>query len=248
MSTRKPRLYSADVMSYGNGGVWFLGIAFTYHCSAMSALLDKKRIAQSKMARREKRRAILEAARHMFIRQPYEELELDAIGRRAGVSKGIASLHFSTKEELFLEVLRGELDGWFGAIEARLEAAPPEDGEALVGMLVEELERSSGLARLLTLLHNVLEKSVEILPAQNFVHWMRDRTLSLGGMLEREVTQFGPGTGAPFLRRLAVVVVGLHQTVNISGVFSAILQDDDMSELHADLDGELRSMIRDILP
>jgi AcrR family transcriptional regulator len=214
----------------------------------MSALLDKNRIARAKMARREKRRAILEAAGHMFARQPYEELDLDAIGRRAGVSKGIASLHFNTKDELFLEVLRGELGEWFGAVERRLSADPPVDGEALAGMLVEELERRSGLARLMILLHNALEKSVEILPAQNFVHWMRDRTLSLGEILEREVAGFGPGTGAPFLRRLAVVVIGLHQTANLSGVFSAILQDDDMSELHADLDGELRSMIRGVLP
>lgn len=248
MSTRKPALYSAASVSYGKDGVWFLLIAFTYHGFAMSALLDKKRIAQAKMARREKRRAILEAAGHMFARQPYEELDLDAIGRRAGVSKGIASLHFNTKEELFLEVLRGELGEWFEAIGKRLSAAPPEDGEALAAMLVEEIERQSGLARLMTALHNVLEKSVEILPAQNFIHWMRERTLSLGAVLEREVAGFEPGTGASFLRRLAVVVIGLHQTTNLSGVFSAILQDDDMAELHADLNGELRSMVRGILP
>jgi AcrR family transcriptional regulator len=230
------------------GGVWFSGLPFTYHGFDMSALLDKKRIAQAKAARREKRLAILDAARHMFTRQPYEELDLDAIGRRAGVSKGIASLHFDTKEELFLQVLRGELEGWFGAVEERLSARSPANGEELAGMLVEELERRSGLARLMTLLHNVLEKSVEILPAQNFAHWMRDRTLALGKVLEQKVAGFEPGAGAAFLRRLAVVVVGLHQTANLSGVFSAILQDDDMTELHADLEAELLSMIRGIMP
>jgi AcrR family transcriptional regulator len=214
----------------------------------MSALLDKNRMARAKLARREKRRAILEAAAHMFARQPYEELDLDAIGRRAGVSKGIASLHFNTKEELFLELLRNELEGWFGDLEKRLSDSPPENPEALTEMLAVDLEGRNLMTRLMTLLQSVLEKSVEILPAQNFITWIQDRTSSLGKVLERECAGFEPGAGATFLRRLAVVVVGLHQTTNLSGVFAAVVQDDDMAELHADLGEELRSMIRAVMP
>jgi AcrR family transcriptional regulator len=248
MNTRKPLPYSAALGSYGNGGVWFSEDAFTYHGSVMSALLDRNKRAQVRKARREKRRAILEAASHMFARQPYEELDLDAIGRRAGVSRGIASLHFNTKEELFLELLKGELAVWFDAMEELIQASPPKDGEALAKILAEDLRGRGKLTRLMTLLHNVLEKSVEILPAHDFMHWMRDRTISLGQILERRCGGFGPGDGAPFLRRLAVVVVGIRQTSNLSGVFAAILQDDDMSGLHADFESELHELIRKMTP
>ncbi len=50
----------------------------------MSALVNKERRARAKESRRQRRRKIVEAAAHLFVRQPYATVTLDFVGRRIG--------------------------------------------------------------------------------------------------------------------------------------------------------------------
>ncbi|MFC4469548.1 TetR family transcriptional regulator [Streptomyces xiangluensis] len=56
------------------------------------------------------RAAILEAARHTFTERGYARTTLREIARRAGVTHGLISRHFSTKERLFLAAVPGNRD------------------------------------------------------------------------------------------------------------------------------------------
>ena len=186
----------------------------------MSALLNRERRAKAQETRRKRRGAILAAAADLFEKQPYDSVTLDTIGRRVGVAKGIASLHFHTKEELFLEVMRSELDEWFDAVELRIEGA----AGPLPEILAEELAARPTMTRLLCVLHNITEQNVEILPAQNFLNRLRDRTTALGRTIEQNHPAFPQGEGAIFLRRLGAIVIGLRQTATLSGVFQALVE------------------------
>ena len=216
----------------------------------MSPLVNREKRARAQENRRRRRRKILDAGAHLFVRQPYATVTLDLVGRRIGVAKGIASVHFATKEELFLEVLREALSRWFDEIEAKLGAddGGPLDGGALAALLADDLARRPELTRLLSLAHNAIEQNVEILPAQLFMDDLRERALSLAAILERRCDALGPGEGAAFLRRLAVVVVGLRQTANPSGIFAALLQEESLEPFRAEPGEELRCLIERILP
>lgn len=216
----------------------------------MSALVNKERRARAKQNRRQRLNKIVEAAAHLFARQPYAAVTLDLVGRRIGVAKGIASVHFATKEELFLEVLERALARWFDEIGKKLEAGgdAPLDRKTLAQMLADDLAGRPELTRLLGLAHNVVEQNVEIMPAQLFMDRLRQRSLALAATLERRCDALGPGEGAPFLRRLAAVVIGLRQTANPSGLFAALLQDESLEPFRAELGQELRFMIERILP
>ena len=215
----------------------------------MSALVNKQRLARAKENRRGRRRKIVEAAAHLFVRQPYASVTLDYIGRRIGVAKGIASVHFATKEELFLEVLRGELSRWFDEITEKLDGGgEPLDRTALASLLADDLAGRPDLTRLLCMAHNAIEQNVEIMPAQVFLDDARKRALGLARTLERRCSALGPEEGAAFLRRLAVLVIGLRQTANPSGLFAALLQDEAVEPFRAELRGELRFLIERILP
>jgi len=216
----------------------------------MSALVNKERLARAKQHRRRRRRRILDAAAHLFVRQPYAAVTLDYVGRRIGVAKGIASVHFATKEELFLAVLREALSSWFDEIEKRLceGGDAPLDGPALASLLADDLAGRPDLTRLLSLAHNVIEQNVEILPAQLFLDDVRERALALAATLERRCSALGPGEGPAFLRRLAAVIVGLRQTANPSGLFAALLQDESVAPFRAELREELRFVVRRLLP
>jgi AcrR family transcriptional regulator len=215
----------------------------------MGTLLNKARRAKAQETRRNRRGAILEAAAALFEKQPYDVVTLDTIGRRVGVAKGLASLHFSTKEELFLEVMRSQLASWFDAMERHLqEAHDPLERGPFIDILTAELTGRLGMTRLLCVLRNVMEQNVDILPAQNFLGWLRKRVVSLAQTIEQRCPAFGPGEGAPFIRRLGAVVVGLRQPALLSGVFQALMEDEELAPLRADPDEELRTLIARIMP
>ena len=48
---------------------------------------------------------ILEAAHHIFLEQGYGNTSMDAVAKRAGVSKATLYVHFENKEQLFAEVV-----------------------------------------------------------------------------------------------------------------------------------------------
>lgn len=215
----------------------------------MSALVNKERRAKALASRRKRHGAILQAAVELFETQSYNSVTLDAIGRRIGVAKGIASLHFATKEEIFLEVMKSELTSWFDGVEARLrEAGDHLEREPFIDLLTAELSARPRMTRLLCVLRNVMEQNLEILPAHNFLGTLRKRTISLAETIEQRCAAFGPGEGAPFLRRLGVIVVGLRQPALLSGVFQALMEDEGMDRLRADPDEELRTLIGRIMP
>jgi AcrR family transcriptional regulator len=215
----------------------------------MSALLNRERRARARRNRGQRRDAIVEAADHLFVRQPWPAVTLDYVGRRVGVGKGIASLHFATKEELFLEVLRKRLAAWFDDIEGALQAASrPLPARRFATTLANDLAERPELTRMLALLHNVVEQNVEVIPAQLFADWLRKRALALAGLIEERVGGFAPGEGAIFLRRLALVAVGTRQTAAPSGVFALALADEALDPFRADLRDELDELIARMLP
>jgi len=60
-----------------------------------------------------KRRAIVEAARELFLREGFE-VSVDAIAAAAGVSKVTVYNHFGSKEALFIGVVKDSLDAPLG--------------------------------------------------------------------------------------------------------------------------------------
>lgn len=78
---------------------------------------------------------ILEAALACFAQRGFAATRMDDIAERAGVTKGTLYLYFSTKEDLFKELVRGQL---VPHIE-RLEALAQQGGSA-----TEQLERLLG--------------------------------------------------------------------------------------------------------
>src|SRR5262249_56151890 len=68
-----------------------------------------------------KRRAIMDAATTLFLRQGYPGTSMDQIAARAGVSKQTVYKHFADKERLFVEIVVAIVD----------EAAHPVPAEAL---------------------------------------------------------------------------------------------------------------------
>ena len=72
---------------------------------------------------------ILAAARHLFLEQGFGSTSMDAVAKRAGVSKATLYVHFENKERLFAEVVgqaRARLRDALIAITGQEQADPAE--------------------------------------------------------------------------------------------------------------------------
>jgi len=215
----------------------------------VSALVNQEKRARAKAARDQRRKAIRNAAAHMFLHQPYAGVDLDAIGRTAGVKRGIVSLYFGNREELFLAIMKDEVTSWFTAVEARVEQLGERiDDDSLVRLFTDEIGGRKLLLRLTGLLQNVLEENVDILPAQMFLDVARKRSLSLGALLDKRCSGFREGDGVRFLLRFDIILAGLAQGTRLSGIFAALLEDDNMAPFHISFPEEFELLLRKILP
>ena len=66
-------------------------------------------------------------------------------------------------------------------------------------MHADDLAARPTLTRLLAVLHNTLEQNVEVMSAQDFVDWLRERALATGRLIEEHCAAFEPGDGPVFL-------------------------------------------------
>ena len=124
----------------------------------MGRLIDPEKRDRAKAKRVARKARILEVARSIFSRLPFVEVTLDSIGQRANVDRGVASMYFRSKEELFLRLLREELTDWYAALEAEFENADaPVSQPVLTELLATSLNGRPELTRFLSLEAVVLD-------------------------------------------------------------------------------------------
>ena len=96
----------------------------------MGKLIDRSKRERAQERRVLRKKRIIEVAQSIFARMPYVEVTLDAIGQSADVDRGVASMYFGSKEELFLLLLKKELEGWYEVLEGHFE----EETESLAAV------------------------------------------------------------------------------------------------------------------
>jgi TetR/AcrR family transcriptional repressor of mexJK operon len=104
----------------------------------------------------EKRRAMLEAARELFVTQGYELASVDAIAAEAGVSKRTVYDHFGDKETVFAAVLEAVGDRLTATVQSALEQDAKATGDLRARLL--------NFARCIVL---------DAFPSSDYVHFRR---------------------------------------------------------------------------
>ncbi|MFO0549501.1 MAG: TetR/AcrR family transcriptional regulator [Polyangiaceae bacterium] len=89
---------------------------------------------RERMSLEERREQLLSCGRALFLEKTYDQVSMDDLATRAGVSKGLVFHYFSTKRELYVEVVRA-------AANELLQAMLVEDEGDPVSRLTRGLER-----------------------------------------------------------------------------------------------------------
>jgi AcrR family transcriptional regulator len=157
---------------------------------ARHTLTDKldtmaERVKRSSRAGRARRKAILEAAEHVFAAQGYRGASLQTIAERVGISQPGLLHHFPTKEHLFIEILELRQAEDEQVLAQFLAEHGGDVLEAILSVCKETAARP-GLARLFTML--AAESLVEDHPGHEWFvkRFRRARDLVARHLSERQ--------------------------------------------------------------
>jgi len=214
----------------------------------MGRLIDPEKRDRAKRGRVERKAKILKVARSTFLRLPFVEVTLDNIGQRADVDRGVASMYFRSKEELFLRILREELADWYSALEAGLDRADyPLSQPDLAELLVTTLADRPELTRFLSLEAVVLEQNLDAMEVFHLQRWRRDRMAVVGAILEQKVDGLENGDAMRLLHRVQLLTAALQPAADPKGAASYEVGDPDFEVFAIDFETELKRFIAAIL-
>jgi AcrR family transcriptional regulator len=211
-------------------------------------LIDRNRRDRAKKNRELRKSMILEAAKSTFARMPYVEVTLDAIGHRAEVDRGIASMYFGSKEELFLLLLREELEAWYRELERSLGGDEASGtGPRLAALLDVGLAERPELLRFLSLEAVVLEQNLDPMEVFRFQRWRRDRMAEVGDRLEAAFPILEAGQARRLLHRTQLIAAALRPAADPRGAAAYELGDPDFADFEVDFEAELKNIVSAIL-
>jgi AcrR family transcriptional regulator len=214
----------------------------------MGKLIDPERRERARQQRIERKKKILEVARTTFSKLPFVEVSLDSIGQAADVDRGVASMYFRTKEELFLLLLREELAEWYSALEAELDGADGRLSQLeLAELLAGSLSKRPELTRFLSFEVLVLEQNLDAMEVYRYQRWRRDRMMAIGTIFEESVDGLEEGMGVRLLHRAQLLVAVLGPTADPKGAATYDVGDPDFEIFAIDFETEMRAFIEAIL-
>ena len=207
-------------------------------------MIDPEKRDRAKQQRVERKARILEVARSIFSRLPFVEVTLDSIGQRANVDRGVASMYFRSKEELFLRVLREELADWYSALEVELDRIDdPLSQLDLAELLATSLARRPELTRFLSLEAVVFEQNLDAMEVFHLQRWRRDRMEAIGAIFEKRVDGLGEGDAMRLLHRVQLLTAALRPAADPKGAASYEVGDPDFEIFAIDFETELKRFV-----
>ncbi len=205
-------------------------------------------IRARKLEHKEQRRAvILSVARQLAESSPFAAITMNQVAERAGLAKGTLYLYFKTKEELILALLEEELDVWFALVDDRIEHLRRADADAVATLLCRSLDERPLFARLLAILHTLLEQNLVPESTLRFKRTLLHRVGTTAFRLESALPFLAPGGGSELLLTLHAMVVGFHQMADPSPGVAQVLALDEMAPLRIDFASSLERALRALL-
>jgi AcrR family transcriptional regulator len=175
----------------------------------MGTLINQQRRERARAARRARMEQIVAAAAHLFTRQPFAEVTLDAIGQRAEVPHGTPSLYFGSREAVFLAAATREIRAWAEELTAELDGLPAPLADAeLARLLGRSVAAKDVLSRLLSLLPLAVEHLPDEAALTAFTAALEQPLGDLAVRLEERSATLPPGEGGRLLRAILLAVAG----------------------------------------
>jgi AcrR family transcriptional regulator len=196
----------------------------------------------------ERRQAILDTAWQLLQSKGYEALTMADVANTLGLAKGTVYLYFQTKEALFLALVEQQLTDLFSEFDAALlERSGATSIAGVINAICEALEKRPGLARLLAILHTILEQNISLAEATRFKYFLKQHFEKTGKLLEQRLPFLKAGEGAHLLFQCHALVIGIWQLADPAPVVQEALQQADLQVFKIDFAHEFSQTLQALL-
>ena len=159
--------------------------------------------------KQERYNAILDAAERVLLRSP--DPNVAEVADEAGLAKGTVYLYFPGKEELLLALHERNLDGFFGALFARLGRTQPAGIDDVLALTHEHMIDRPLFLPLAARCLAHMDRSVPEEAGMAFGQRLGERLARAGAGLERHFHDLPQGGGVVLLRHSYALILGLWQ-------------------------------------
>lgn len=105
----------------------------------------------SKELTQARREEIIAACAKLYEEKSFKEITLKDIARETSLTRPSIYNYFTTKEEIFLALLRGEYEAWVAELEELRQAARPGETTAFAEGMARTLERRQRMLKIMTM-------------------------------------------------------------------------------------------------
>jgi len=193
--------------------------------------------ARQDWQKEERRQAIIDAARQLFIENDGQLTSVAAVAERAGLAKGTTYLYFQSKEEIFLAVLEDRIRRFADAIVERLGAVTaPGTIEDVVDAICVPLFDDPTVLQLDSYSYAVLEQNIDAETAQKFDDGLLAIVTGLARAVHERLPDVSLEVSAQLVLRSYAFSLGMWQATT----GPADTEDTQPTALRPDFKTELR--------
>jgi TetR/AcrR family transcriptional regulator len=190
--------------------------------------------ARSEEQKEQRFSEIMEATARLYEKHSFEEITFVLIAKEASFTRSNLYKYFNSKEEIFLEFIKHDIVLWRKDVTVNLKpgsiASVKEFASVWVGLQV----RHKRLIKLLSILHNALEKNVSIEKLTEFKRGALEELYSLSEVLCSVFPELTIEKAVNFLELQIASAIGLFQMTDLSEIQQQILDNPEFSVLKLD--------------
>ncbi|MFC4637656.1 TetR/AcrR family transcriptional regulator [Deinococcus hohokamensis] len=200
--------------------------------------------ARSEEAKEARRAEILGQTLELWAQARYEDLTLQAVAQRVGLTKAALYGYFPTKESLFLSLYETLLSDFLDELQRHLRLGGRHTPRSLAALVAALLAEHAPLTRLMPHLAGLLERNISETRAREHKHWLLGRLGPLSASLEAALPGLPAGGGVALLTYTQALVAGLYPMSDPAPAVGAALQDPVLSPLCVQLDVALPAALQ----
>jgi AcrR family transcriptional regulator len=188
-----------------------------------------KRRSTTDQDKAERKLALQQAARALFEKKPIKDINVIDIVTRCKLAKGTFYLYYTSKEEIFLDILCQEFANWTEQVKLNFaKTKPTATFDDLAPLLLEALKKHELLLRLLPMLHVIIEQNVSDPAAAAFKRFLLRSMQSLVSGWCRAVPGAKPELTLTFLLQAHALLIGSHQVTSPPDNIKKLLADPEL--------------------
>ncbi len=204
--------------------------------------------ARSPEQKEQRRRAILAAAATLFEDKGLERASLNAIARKACISKANLYRYFESREQIFLHLMHEDYLDWTAGVERALAPlAGSDDERAVAHALVQTLVERPRLGALASSLASVLEHNVSVDAVVAFKTSMMDVALRLANAVAVAMPSLGMEQTQQFLLVSQMLMAGMWPSAHPPPAVVEALQRPELEWACIDFEPALEAALTTFL-